>query len=218
MSNISRSRGELGASREPAAVLVNSLREPSRSWMRGMRMAFASKSTSSQCRLSCSEGHVPARNGKARRRPCRGRRSRRRAGWRPGPRSERPCAPCRACAEARSASRAAGTRSSAASASAAFRIIMALFAARTDTSSVSSRRHFGMRRAVSSRAFSTPRRAIAAALGLAPPPERIIARRASDEGRGPTRAVQRSLLKVIEKIVLRPPKAAARRSCGIVSV
>jgi RNA-directed DNA polymerase len=32
------------------------------------------------------------------------------------------------------------------------------------------------------------------------------------------RAVQRSLLKVIEKIVLRPPKAAARRSCGIVSV
>jgi exodeoxyribonuclease V alpha subunit len=32
------------------------------------------------------------------------------------------------------------------------------------------------------------------------------------------RAVQRSLLKVIENIDLRPPKAAARRSCGIVSV
>jgi hypothetical protein len=32
------------------------------------------------------------------------------------------------------------------------------------------------------------------------------------------RAVQRSLPKVIEKIVLGPPKAAARRSCGIVSV
>ena len=32
------------------------------------------------------------------------------------------------------------------------------------------------------------------------------------------RAVQRSLLNVIESIDLRPPKAAARRSCGIVSV
>jgi hypothetical protein len=32
------------------------------------------------------------------------------------------------------------------------------------------------------------------------------------------RAVQRSLLKVIENIDLRPPKAAARRFCGIVSV
>jgi len=32
------------------------------------------------------------------------------------------------------------------------------------------------------------------------------------------KAVQRSLLKVIENIDLRPPKAAARRSCGIVSV
>src|SRR5208337_3183677 len=34
----------------------------------------------------------------------------------------------------------------------------------------------------------------------------------------PTRAVQRSLLKVIESTDFRPPKAAARRSCGIVSV
>ena len=33
-----------------------------------------------------------------------------------------------------------------------------------------------------------------------------------------TRAVQRSLLNVIESIDLRPPKAAARRSCGIVLV
>jgi hypothetical protein len=33
-----------------------------------------------------------------------------------------------------------------------------------------------------------------------------------------TKAVQRSLVKVIENIDLRPPKAAARRSCGIVSV
>ena len=32
------------------------------------------------------------------------------------------------------------------------------------------------------------------------------------------RAVQRSLLNVIANIDLRPPKAAARRSCGIVSV
>src|SRR5271165_7094108 len=32
------------------------------------------------------------------------------------------------------------------------------------------------------------------------------------------RAVQRSLLKVIEKMDFRPPKAAAKRSCGIVSV
>ena len=32
------------------------------------------------------------------------------------------------------------------------------------------------------------------------------------------RAVQRSLLKVIESTDFRPPKAAARRSCGIVSV
>jgi len=32
------------------------------------------------------------------------------------------------------------------------------------------------------------------------------------------RAVQRSLLNVIDKIDLRPPKAAARRSWGIVSV
>ncbi len=32
------------------------------------------------------------------------------------------------------------------------------------------------------------------------------------------RAVQRSLLKVIVQIDLTPPKAAARRSCGIVSV
>ena len=32
------------------------------------------------------------------------------------------------------------------------------------------------------------------------------------------RAVQRSLLKVIENIDFRPPKAAARRSCGSVSV
>jgi uncharacterized membrane protein len=36
--------------------------------------------------------------------------------------------------------------------------------------------------------------------------------------RAHSRAVQRSLLKVIESIDFRPPKAAARRSCGIVSV
>src|SRR5208337_5015138 len=35
---------------------------------------------------------------------------------------------------------------------------------------------------------------------------------------GAGRAVQRSLLKVIESTDFRPPKAAARRSCGIVSV
>ena len=33
-----------------------------------------------------------------------------------------------------------------------------------------------------------------------------------------SRAVQRSLLNVIASIDLRPPKAAARRSCGVVSV
>jgi len=39
-----------------------------------------------------------------------------------------------------------------------------------------------------------------------------------DEEAGQARAVQRSLQNVIEKIDLRPPKAAARRSCGIVLV
>jgi len=45
---------------------------------------------------------------------------------------------------------------------------------------------------------------------------RRIPTRQSRRGRG--RAVQRSLLKVIENIDFRPPKAAARRSCGSVSV
>ena len=87
--------------RTPAAVLVNSDSEPSRNWMRRMRMTFASKSTSSHSRpelLGRPRAHQERR--RRRRRPCRGRRARRREDARPRRASARPCAPSRAALEA----------------------------------------------------------------------------------------------------------------------
>jgi hypothetical protein len=64
-SSISRSTAPIGTSRVPASVLVISVSEPSRSWMRRIRTTLRSKSTSRQSRPSCSLGRVPARKGKA---------------------------------------------------------------------------------------------------------------------------------------------------------
>ena len=67
-SSISRRSGDIEIERTPAAVLVNSDSEPSRNWMRWIRMTSASKSTSSEqaelLRWSCPgeerEGDIDA--------------------------------------------------------------------------------------------------------------------------------------------------------------